>query len=173
MSFSCNIKSKNKLNTMKKLEYKVPELLKDIVTSVGKNIRDKAIKLERGNNANGINVELVKISEIEAISKVHTSAENMPWAMFEHFGTGDFRELPAIGKTKHFIETGGSEWFIPVNKVEKALNYPIITINDIDFYVAHGAKANHFMTDAEFLTREENKTIIRNKIDKLIKEVSK
>lgn len=173
MSFSCNIKSKNKLNTMKKLEYKVPELLKDIVTSVGKSIRDKAIKLERGNNANGINVELVKISEIEAISKVYTSAENMPWAMFEHFGTGDFRELPAIGKTKHFIETGGSEWFIPVKKVEKALNYPIITINDIDFYVAHGTKSNHFMTDAEFLTREENKIIIKNKIDKLIKEVSK
>lgn len=173
MSFSCNIKSKNKLKSISKLEKKIPKILKDITLLVSNNIRNKAIRLERGNNSNGILVELVNVEDNQVISRVYTSTENMPWAMFEHFGTGDFREMEAIGRTKHFLETGGSEWFIPVKKVEKVLNYPIITINGIDFYVAHGAKANHFMTDAEFLTREENKNIVRNKINQLIKEVSK
>lgn len=173
MSFSCNIKSKNKLKSISKLEKKIPKILKDITLLVSNNIRNKAIRLERGNNSNGILVELVNVEDNQVISRVYTSTENMPWAMFEHFGTGDFREMEAIGRTKHFLETGGSEWFIPVKKVEKVLNYPIITINGIDFYVAHGVKANHFMTDAEFLTREENKNIVRNKINQLIKEVSK
>jgi len=93
--------------------------------------------------------------------------------MFEHFGTGDYRELAKVGTTKHFIETGGSQWFIPVSKVDKKLNYQVIEIQGMEFYVAHGVKANHFMTDAEFESREENRKIAQNKLSEMIKECCK
>ncbi len=39
-----------------------------------------------------------------------------------------------IEKTKHFNKTGYTEWYIPVNKVGKNLNYPIVIINNNQFY---------------------------------------
>ena len=84
---------------------------------------------------------------------------------------GEFAEQVHIGKTKHFIETGYTEWYIPVNKVGRNLNYPIITINKKQFYVAVGSKANHFMSDAEFESRIENVEIAKKKIDAMLKEV--
>ena len=43
----------------------------------------------------------------------------------------------------------------------------------MQFYVAHGAKANHFMTDAEFQSRKENIEIAKNKIHEILKEACK
>lgn len=104
---------------------------------------------------------------------MYTDKDKFPWAMFEHYGTGDFRELDPVGTTKHFLETGGSQWFIPVAKVDKTLHYPIIEIQGMEFYVAHGVKANHFMTDAEFQSRDENAGIIKQKLDEMLKECVK
>ena len=86
---------------------------------------------------NGILVEIVDMSSKEVKGRVYTDKDKFPWAMFEHYGTGDYRELQAIGTTKHFLETGGSQWFIPVSKVEKELHYPIVEINGMQFYIAH------------------------------------
>lgn len=36
-----------------------------------------------------------------------------------------------------------------------------------------GAKANHFLGDAEFKTREENKQIVMKKLNEMLKEVAK
>lgn len=36
-----------------------------------------------------------------------------------------------------------------------------------------GSKANHFMTDAEFETRNDNIKIVNQKINEMIKEVCK
>ncbi len=71
------------------------------------------------------------------------------------------------------MNLGYVEWYIPVNKVERSLNYPIVTINKTQFYVATGAKSNHFLTDAEFKTREENKEIVVKKLNEMLKEVAK
>ncbi len=92
---------------------------------------------------------------------------------FEYFGTGQHAEKSHIGTTPHFIESGYTEWLIPINKVERKLNYPIITIKGNQFYLARGAKANHFMGDAEFLSREENLETVRTKLDEMLKEVCK
>lgn len=92
---------------------------------------------------------------------------------FEYFGTGQYAEKSHIGTTPHFIESGYTEWLIPINKVERKLNYPIITIKGNQFYLARGAKANHFMGDAEFLSREENLETVRTKLDTMLKEVCK
>ena len=93
---------------------------------------------------------------------------------FEYFGTGAFAEMPHVpNPTKHFVESGFTEWLIPINKVERKLNYPIITVKGVQFYLAHGVKANHFMGDAEFLSREENLETVRTKLDTMLKEVCK
>jgi len=92
---------------------------------------------------------------------------------FEYFGTGSNAEMPHVGNTKHFLESGYTEWFIPVAKVEKALGYPIVEIQGVQFYIAHGMKANHFMADAEFKSRNENVEIVKKKLDTMLKEVCK
>lgn len=86
---------------------------------------------------------------------------------------GKYAEKEHIGKTKHFIESGYTEWYIPINKVGKTLNYPIVTIDKQQFYVAVGAKANHFIEDAEFKSRNENIDTAKKILENMLKEVCK
>ncbi len=116
---------------------------------------------------------MIDMSTKEVKGRVYTDKDKFPWAMFEHFGTGDFRELPPVGVTKHFLETGGSQWFIPVSKVEKQLGYPIIEINGMQFYIARGVRANHFIADASFKSRNKNAEIVKKKLDEMLKEICK
>lgn len=173
INFNCNIKVKHNFKNIDAIIQKLPQTAKIITEDVLKNIRGYAIRLEKGHNEEGILVEMIDMSTKEVKGRVYTDKDKFPWAMFEHFGTGDFRELPPVGTTKHFLETGGSQWFIPVSKVEKALPYPIVNIQGMDFYIAHGTKANHFMGDAEFESRNENTEIVKKKIDEMLKEVCK
>ena len=129
--------------------------------------------MKSGHNSEGILIEMIDTSTMQPKGRVYTDKDKFSWAMFEHFGTGDYRELPAIGKTEHFKNTGGSQWFIPVSKVEKTLGYPIIEIQGMQFYIAHGVHSNHFMTDAEFKTRQENREIVAKKLNEMFKEVCK
>lgn len=141
---NCSIRVKHNFKNIKAISNKLPQIAKEITEDVIKNIRGYAIKLERGNNEEGILCELVDASNMEVKGRIHTDQDKFPWAMFEHFGTGDYRELSAVGTTKHFLETGGSQWFIPVSKVEKTLGYPIINIQGMDFYIAHRSKSKSF-----------------------------
>lgn len=144
ISFNCNIKVKHNFKNIKAISNKLPQIAKKITEDVIKNIRGYAIKLERGNNEEGILCELVDTSNMEVKGRVYTDKDKFPWAMFEHFGTGDFRELPPVGTTKHFLETGGSQWFIPVSKAEKELHYPIVEIQGMQFYLAHRSSCQPF-----------------------------
>lgn len=168
ISFNCNIKVKHNFKNIQKISEDLPNIANEITKSILNNIRGYAIKLERGHNEEGILVEMIDMSNNEVKGRVYTDKDNFPWAMFEHFGTGDFRELGAVGITKHFLETGGSQWFIPVAKAPKELHYPKITIQGMEFYVAHGVKANHFMTNAEFESRKENEQDVQKKINEMI-----
>lgn len=135
--------------------------------------------MKNGHKDNGIIVEMVDMSTKECKGRVYADpskfmTENgQSYLWFEYFGTGQYAEQNHVGKTKHFIESGYTEWYIPVSKVGRSLNYPIITINNKQFYVATGAKANNFMTDAEFESRTENIEIARKKLDTMFKEVCK
>lgn len=100
-------------------------------------------------------------------------SNGVSYLLFEYFGTGQYAKQEHVGKTKHFIESGYTEWFIPVGKVEKALSYPVVNIQGMDFYIAHGMKANHFMGDAEFESRNENAEIVKKKLDDMLMEVCK
>lgn len=179
MTFNCNFKFKHNFKSINTISEKLPKVMQEITEDILNNIKGYAIKLENGHNSNGILVEMIDMSNKEVKGRVYADpskfvTENgQSYLWFEYFGTGEYAEQEHIGKTQHFIESGYTEWLIPTNKVGRKLNYPIITIKGQQFYVAYGAKANHFMTDAEFISREENKDIIKKKIDSMIEECSK
>ena len=169
----CEVKVKHNFKKINKITQELPKTIEQSIEEVLKNIKGYAVKLEKGHHDDGILIEMIDTSNMQVKGRVYTDKDKMPFAMFEHFGTGQFAELPHVGTTEHFIKSGFTQWFIPVNKVERTLNYPIVTINETQFYIAHGMTSNHFMTDAEFKTREENKEIIIKKINEMLKEVAK
>ena len=179
MKFDCKIKAKHNYKKIQAIQKKLPQIAKEMVEDILKNIQTHAIRLENGRNGKGILVELIETSTMTVKGKVYADpnqfltdkGESYLW--FEYFGTGAYAEQEHIGKTEHFIESGYVEWYIPVNKVGRNLNYPIITIRGVQFYVATGAKANHFLGDAEFKTREENIELAKNKLKEMFTEVCK
>ena len=160
---------------------RIDELIKSLQTDIGiedllKNMRLTAIRLEKGHNDNGILVEMYENGEQKG--RLYATPEEfinngVSYLFFEYFGTGRYAEQEHVGKTKHFIESGYTEWFIPVDRVTRRLNYPIITINNTEFYLAHGSKSNHFLEDAEFETRNQSKEIIQAKLREMMSRICK
>lgn len=179
ISFDCNIKVKHNFKNINAIIQRLPQTVKIATEDILKNIRGCAIRLEKGHNENGILVEMVDMSTKEVKGRVYCDpskfmTENgQSYLWFEYFGTGQYAEKEHVGKTKHFLETGYTEWYIPVHKVGKSLNFPITTIGNTQFYVAVGSRANHFLGDAEFKTRNENTEIVKKKLDEMLKEVCK
>lgn len=178
INLGCKIKVKHNFKNINAIIQKLPQTTKMITEDVLKNIRGYAIKLEKGHNEEGILVEMVDMSTKEVKGKVYADpskfmSNGVSYLFFEYFGTGANAEMEHVGKSKHFIESGYTEWFIPVSKVEKALGYPVVNIQGVDFYIAHGMKANHFMGDASFQSREDNADIVKKKIEAMLKEVCK
>ncbi len=179
INFNCNFKVKHNFKNINAITQKLPQTAKLITEDVLKNIRGYAIRLEKGHNENGILVEMIDMSTKEVKGRVYADpskfmTENgQSYLWFEYFGTGQYAEKEHIGRTKHFIESGYTEWYIPVNKVGRSLSYPIVTINKQQFYVAVGSKANHFISDAEFESRNENSEIARKRLNEMLKECTK
>jgi hypothetical protein len=176
--FSAKIKVKHNYKKFDKIIENLPKMLPEVTENVLKSIRGCAIKLEKGHNEEGILVKMIECSTGQVKGKVYADpskfiGNGVSYSWFEYFGTGTQAEMPHIGTTKHFLESGYSQWFIPINKVDRQLPYPVITIEDMQFYVAKGVKANHFLTDAEFQTREDNIQIIHKGLHEILKEACK
>ncbi len=179
INFDCKIKVKHNFKNIDNIMKKLPQIAKESTEDILKNIRGYAVRLEKGHKDEGILVEMIDMSTKKVKGRVYADpskfmTENgQSYLWFEYFGTGQYAEQEHIGKTKHFIESGYTEWFIPVNKVGRTLNYPIVTIGDGQFYVAVGSKANHFMSDAEFKSRNENAEIAKKKLKEMLEECCK
>mgnify|MGYP004452476187 FL=1 len=147
---SCDIKIKHNFKNINAIIQKLPQTAKIITEDILKNIQGYAVKLEKGHKEDGIIVEMIDMSTKEVKGRVYADpskfmTENgQSYLWFEYFGTGQFAEQEHIGKTKHFIESGYTEWYIPINKVGRTLNYPIVTISGKQFYVAVRSKSKSF-----------------------------
>lgn len=147
INFDCKIKVKHNFKNISAIARKLPQMAKEITEDVLNNIRGYAIRLERGHNEDGILVEMIDMSTKTVKGRVYCDpakfmTENgQSYLWFEYFGTGQFAEQEHIGKTKHFIESGYTEWYRPVSKVGRTLNYPIVTISEKQFYVAVRSKS--------------------------------
>ncbi len=180
IKIKCKVKGMNSLEKkINKIIKELPNLKDEIVKEILSNIQGYAIRLENSHNSKGILVEMIETSTMEVKGRIYTdpnefitdSGQSYLW--FEYFGTGQYAEQNHIGKTKHFIESGYTEWYIPVHKAGRKLNYPIVTIDNVKFYVAVGAKGNHFIEDSEFKTRQENIKIAKQKLGEFFREVCK
>ena len=178
IKLKCKIKAKYNFKRFEQIEKKLPQAIATGIEEVLNTLQTEAIRLENGHNKEGIIVDRVDLSTGEIKGRVYadpdkfiSNGESYLW--FEYFGTGQYAEQEHIGTTKHFIESGYTEWLIPVNKVSRKLNYPIVTIKNMQFYVAHGAKPNHFLSDAEFKTRDTNIETIEKQIYEMLKGVCK
>ena len=147
---SCDIKIKHNFKNINAIIQKLPQTAKIITEDILKNIQGYAVKLEKSHKEDGIIVEMIDMSTKEVKGMVYADpskfmTENgQSYLWFEYFGTGQWAEQEHIGKTKHFIESGYTEWYIPINKVGRTLNYPIVTISGKQFYVAVRSKSKSF-----------------------------
>ena len=174
--FKCKIKAKHNLKKIDKIVKELPKAVATGIEDVLKNLQCEAIRLEKGHNQDGIIIDRVDLSTGEIKGRVYADPSKFmsnggSYLWFEYFGTGSYAEQEHVGTTKHFLESGYTEWFIPVDKVGKNLNYPIITINNSQFYLAHGTKPNHFLSDAGFKIRDQNAETIKKAIDEMLKGV--
>ncbi len=147
---SCDIKIKHNFKNINAIIQKLPQTAKIITEDILKNIQGYAVKLEKGHKEDGIIVEMIDMSTKEVKGRVYADSSKFmtengqSYLWFEYFGTGQWAEQEHIGKTKHFIESGYTEWYIPINKVGRTLNYPIVTISGKQFYVAVRSKSKSF-----------------------------
>ena len=166
------IKNLDKLDKkLKTISEKLVESATEGVKKASENTGNYAIRLRRGNKNDGIEVEMVNMENGKVKTRIHTNQDLFPYSWFEHYGTGRFAELEHVGTTKHFLETNYEQWFIPVSKVDRALNYPIIEIQGAKFYLAHGVKPNPFLQKAEFEKRMENLEEVKKEIKGMLEEV--
>ncbi len=147
ISFKCEIKGLDRLEKkINKITKELPKKVEESIEDILKNIQGYAIRLENGHNQNGILVEMVETSTMKVKGRIYAKpnefiSNGQSYLWFEYFGTGQYAEKDHIGKTQHFIESGYVEWYIPINKVDRSLNYPITTINGKQFYVAKRSKS--------------------------------
>ena len=179
MKLNFKIKAKYDYKRINEIVNKLPQTVQKSVEDILNNMRGYAIKLEKGHNEQGILCEIIDMSTKEIKSRVYAKPEEFmtddgqSYLWFEYFGTGSYAEKEHVGATPHFIKSGYTEWLIPVNKVGRSLNYPIVTIKGSQFYLAHGSKANHFLGDAEFTSRNENVEIAKKSLQEMLKECCK
>lgn len=83
-------------------------------------------------------------------------------------GTGVYALEEHIGKTKTFIESGYTYWYLPAEKAKKALSKPI-TLYGKEYYVMHAQPAKPHFTPAY----NSNVRLRRENISKAIKESMK
>lgn len=147
ISFKCEIKGLDRLEKkINKITKELPKKVEESIEDILKNIQGYAIRLENGHNQNGILVEMVETSTMKVKGRIYAKpnefiSNGQSYLWFEYFGTGQYAEKDHIGKTQHFIESGYVEWYIPINKVDRSLKYPITTINGKQFYVAKRSKS--------------------------------
>lgn len=151
MKLNFKVKAKYDYKRINTIINKLPQIAQETIEDVLKNIQGYAIRLEKGHKENGILVEMIDMTTKEVKGRVYADpskfmTENgQSYLWFEYFGTGAFAEQDHVGKTKHFIESGYTEWYIPVSKVGRTLSYPIVTLNNTQFYVATRSKSKSLL----------------------------
>lgn len=178
IKIKCKIKAKHNFRNFKQIEKKLPQAIVNGIEEVLQTLQTEAIRLEKGHNQEGIIIDKVDLSTKTIKSRIYADptkfmSNGQSYLWFEYFGTGQYAEMEHVGTTKHFIESGYTEWFIPVNKVEKPLGFPVVEIQGMQFYIAHGQEPNHFLQDAEFQTRDYNIETMEKHIYEMLREVCK
>lgn len=168
-----SVKWKNENKLYKKLEYIVGNLEKNSELSIKQSmqmLQELAFKYKAGKK----DISMISF-EIKGLKgRLYTDKKTFAYAMFLEFGTGTFAELPHIGKTKTFLESGFEYWFLPVEKAERDFGKDrIITIKGKQFYIMYAQQPKPFMRPAAFQGRDVVLDIFQDNIFNLLKEAVK
>lgn len=168
-------------NFYKKLDRICQNLVKHAETGVNKACEETqrtALEYKYGSkDPNKIRTESEQINKYEIKGRVYTDKDDFSYATFLEYGTGALKDpdLPVIAHTDTYYETGGTKWYLPVDKVEHPLENPIVYVNVRDkngnptgqyiaCYVMMTQPAKPFMRPTAFERRNPNKETIRKEV---------
>jgi len=145
------------------------------VNLASEETRKYALSKKKGSKEDDLILKEINSQSKEIISRVYT---NFKWAPFLEFGTGRYAEMPHIGKSKTFMESGFRFWYAPASVVNKSyaltdfmvvdgVFYPMITqINGKTYVMCFEQKARPFMRPTAFYMREKNIETIKKVLTK-------
>ena len=124
-----------------------------------------------------IRVECEQEGKTKVKGRVFTDKDNFSYATFLEYGTGALKgpELPVIAQTETYYKSGGTKWYLPVDKSPKPLENPIVYVpvrdkhgmktgSYIKCYVMTTQAPTYFMTNTAFDRRQPNVETIRQEI---------
>ena len=160
------LKSKNK-KYLRNLESKLPNAMEKLMQYA----KEVALKNKKGNKDNDSILFEITVEGKEVKGRLYT---NFDYAMFLEYGTGTKAEMPHIGTTKTFLESGYRYWFLPKevadSKGRQFSPQRLININGQLFYIMYATQPHPFMRPTAFELENKATSIFAQA---LVKELRK
>lgn len=179
-------KAKSLENKLLNIIKKLPSAAKVGVEASIEATKREALKNKKGSkNENMILTKILDANNEKVIGRVFTNKDLFSFAPFLEYGTGTYAEMPHIGKSKTFLESGFRFWYAPATSVNKSYSltdfmivdgvfYPMITqFHGKTYVMCFEQKSRPFMRPAGVYSREEAKKIISTEIKQMFNEVLK
>ena len=134
------------------------------IEKASEDTRKYALNQKRGSKDDSLILKELTKSANEVLSRIYT---NFKYATFLEYGTGTKAEMPHIGNTKTFIESGFRYWLLPVEKADREFSpQRIIVIDGKQFYLMFATQPYPFMRPAAFYTEGNSLNITKEEIRK-------
>lgn len=160
---------------MKRIINNLIEHVSSGVEEASEETRKYALKQKKGVKKDDMILKEINSSINEIVSRIYTNFKHAP---FLEFGTGRYAEMPHIGKSKTFLESGFKFWYAPATSIKgtytatdfmvhEGVFYPMITrMYGKTYVLVFEQQSRPFMRPAAFYMRSKNVGIINNKIKK-------
>lgn len=160
------LKVKHKSNS-KEVIAEIVNNLPNIMERVMVVAQALALQNKRGSSDKNLILYEVQVTSDGIVGRLYT---NFDYASFLEFGTGTKAELPHIGHTDTFKNSGYRIWFLPVEKARKPLNNRVVTIEGTDFYMMFPTQPYPFMRPTAFMMEEKAKEIIAEELRSVLRK---
>lgn len=159
---SSSIKVKNNYSkVLKRLENSYPVAMEQLM----KYAKQIALKNKRGSKDDDSILFEITVTKNTITGRLYT---NFDYAMFLEYGTGTEAEMPHIGKTDTFIQSGYRYWFLPKDVADSRGKefspQRIINIQGKQFYIMFATKPFPFMRPTAFQLENEAVKIFAKEI---------
>lgn len=146
--FSCEIKRKSYTKeVVSRIESKLPNAMENLMQYA----KEVALRNKRGNKDSNLILFEIFVENKEVKGRLYT---NFDYAMFLEYGTGTEAEMPHIGHTKTFMESGYRYWFLPKevadSKGKEFSPQRLINIKGELFYMMFATQPHPFMRPTAF-----------------------
>lgn len=144
----CEVKIKSYTKDFtKKLVKKLPNAMEELM----QHAKEVALSRKRGSKDEDLILFEIKVEGSKVKARLYT---NFDYAMFLEYGTGTKAQMPHIGTTKTFLESGYEYWFLPKEVADSRgrefTQKEVININGKLFYMMFPQEAHPFMQPTAF-----------------------